>query len=165
MTIALIVAMAEDRVIGSENTIPWHIPEELQLFKAHTMGHPILMGRKTYDSIGKALPGRKNIVVTRDIEFRAQGCTVYIDLEKALIDHQHEKLFVIGGEHIFAQTLSLADELYITYVKKQVAGDRFFPAFDEGRFEVVDQQVFDGDPPYTFIHYRKKSHEKDAPSH
>ena len=159
MTIALIVAMAENRVIGKENTIPWHIPDELQLFKKHTMGHPILMGRKTYESIGKPLPGRTNIIITRSKGFSARGCEVYTDLKEALSRFQDEKIFVIGGAEIFAQTLDLADELYITHVRKSISGDTFFPEFDETRFEITATESFDGEPPYTFMHYKKKLHE------
>ena len=159
MTIALIVAMAQDRVIGKENAIPWHIPEELQLFKKYTMGHPILMGRKTYESIGKPLPGRTNVIITRDKDFTARGCEVYTDLKAALSRFQDEKIFVIGGAEIFAQTLDIADELYITHVRKSIAGDTFFPQFDESRFQVTATESFEGEPPYTFMHYQKKSHE------
>jgi dihydrofolate reductase len=130
--LSIIVAMTEERVIGRNNQLPWHLAEDLRRFKKITMGHPIIMGRKTFDSIGKPLPGRQNIVITRDPEFRADGVTVGRSLLEAfgLCDASTGEEFVIGGASVFAAALPLAQRLYLTLIHKDFPGDVFFPAFD-----------------------------------
>jgi dihydrofolate reductase len=156
MPMKLIVAMTQNRVIGNKNQIPWHIPKEQALFKKITMGHTILMGRKTYESIGRVLPGRKNGVITRNPGFHGEGIIVYPSLDKALKVHAGESFFVIGGEEIFNQTISRADEIYLTTIHITIPGDRFFPPFDKTRYEIVEIRFFRGEPDYEWIHYRKR---------
>ncbi|MBU0993341.1 MAG: dihydrofolate reductase [Proteobacteria bacterium] len=156
MPLTLIVAMTTNRVIGDNNQIPWHIPEELKLFKKITMGHPILMGRKTFESIGRPLPGRTNIVITRDPSYTAKGCDIYQAIDAAINAHPDETIFIIGGAEIFNQTIANADDIYLTLIKKEISGNRFFPEFDESLYDVIERQAFDGELPYELIHYRKR---------
>jgi dihydrofolate reductase len=140
--ISFIVAMDEKRVIGKDNELPWHLPADLKYFKQVTMGHPIVMGRKTHESIGRALPGRENIVITRNPDFRAAGCTVFYSAAD-FVDYsrkQEEEFFVIGGAEIFRETFPYADRLYITLIHDQFAGDTFFPDFHENDWELVSCQ-------------------------
>jgi dihydrofolate reductase len=126
--IALIAAMAENRVIGRENRLPWRLSADLRRFKSLTMGKPVIMGRKTYESIGKPLPGRSNIVVTRDPDYRAPGCRVVHSLEQALeAAAGHDEVMVIGGAELYRQTLERAERMYLTLVKTEVDGDALFP--------------------------------------
>lgn len=133
MKVSLIVAMAENRVIGRDNDLPWRIPADLKYFKAQTMGKPIIMGRKTFDSIGKPLPGRTNIVITRNPDWQADGVTVVASPDKAIDAAKAEnpdEAMIIGGANIYQQMLDLADRLYITEVHKAIDGDSFFPDLD-----------------------------------
>jgi dihydrofolate reductase len=126
--IALIAAMAENRVIGRDNRLPWRLSADLRRFKSLTMGKPVIMGRKTYESIGKPLPGRSNIVVTRDPDYRAPGCRVVHSLEQALeAAAAHDEVMVIGGAELYRQTLERAERMYLTLVKTEVDGDALFP--------------------------------------
>lgn len=134
--ISIIVAVAgKKRVIGKKGGLPWYIPEELKRFKSITMGHPVIMGRKTHESIGRPLPGRTNIVITHDSGYSAEGCLVVHDLDEALSIAQgepgSEEIFVVGGGQIYQQALPLADKLYLTYIDKEIAGDVFFPDYSE----------------------------------
>jgi dihydrofolate reductase len=130
--VTLIVAMAKNRAIGKDNTLPWHIPEDLKRFKALTMGHPIVMGRKTFDSIGRPLPGRRNIVISRNRSLAIPGVEVTGSLDEALAACSAEpEVFVIGGEQIYAQALGRADRIEMTEVGQAVDGDAFFPPIDE----------------------------------
>lgn len=137
--ISLIAAMDEKRGIGKGNAIPWHIPEDLKRFKELTMGHPVIMGRKTYQSIGRALPGRRNIIVTRDENYLATGCVVCHTLEAALEVAKTEEqgeLFVIGGAQIYAQAIDIADRLYLTLITGVYQADAFFPRYED-QFSVI----------------------------
>lgn len=129
--ISLMVAHDPNRVIGKDNQLPWHIPEDLAYFKKHTIGKGIVMGRNTYESIGRPLPKRRNIVVTRNPEYRADGIDVVHNLDEAirLAKEQHEEVMVIGGEQIFRTILPHADRLYITLIKQEFDGDTFFPEY------------------------------------
>lgn len=134
--VSIIVAVAgSKRVIGKEGNMPWNIPEELKRFKEITLGHPIIMGRKTHESIGKALPGRTNIIITRELSYQSEGCTVVSSLDEALKQAQGlpggEEVFVIGGGEIYRQALPIADKLYLTLIKNEVEGDVFFPDYSE----------------------------------
>ncbi|MDP3733066.1 MAG: dihydrofolate reductase [Candidatus Daviesbacteria bacterium] len=131
--ISIIVAIAgKKRVIGKKRALPWHIPQELKRFKEITMGHPIIMGRITHESIGKALPGRTNIVITSHPDYSAEGCIVVYSLEEALRQAQgDDECFVIGGGEIYKQALPLADKLYLTYIDKEIKGDVFFPDYSD----------------------------------
>jgi len=127
--IKAIVAMAENRVIGNAGTIPWHLPEDFKFFKATTMGHTILMGRKTYESIGKPLPGRENIVLSRTMP-ETPGVTVIRSLDALKVTTEGRDLFVIGGEEIYRLLLPRIQELYVTKVPRVIAGDTRFPEFE-----------------------------------
>ena len=134
--ISIIVALAgKKRVIGTKGGMPWYILEELKRFKAITMGHPIIMGRKTYESIGKALQGRTNIVITRDPAYQAEGCIVIHDLNEALRQAQGKpgdnEVFIIGGGEIYKGALPVADKLYLTVIDKEIEGDTFFPDYSD----------------------------------
>jgi dihydrofolate reductase len=132
---SLVVAMAANRVIGRDNALPWRLPADLAHFKHVTMGHPIVMGRRTYQSIGKPLPGRKNIVVTRDRAFQAPGCTVVPSLEAAWkAAGDAEEVCVIGGTSLFEETLPIADVIHLTEVEADVPGDTYFPEFDRSQW-------------------------------
>ncbi|MBN8430112.1 type 3 dihydrofolate reductase [Microbulbifer salipaludis] len=137
--LAMIVAMARNRAIGRENTLPWRISGDLQFFKRTTLGKPVVMGRKTFESIGRPLPGRQNIVITRNPHWRAEGVTVVASLESALEEAARgavDEVMVIGGAEIYRQAMPLADRLYVTEVDAEVEGDAFFPALDERWREV-----------------------------
>jgi dihydrofolate reductase len=128
---SLVVAMASNRVIGRDNALPWRLPADLAHFKKVTMGHPIVMGRRTYESIGKALPGRRNIVVTHNADFQAPGCIVVPSLEAAWkAAGDADEVCVIGGTSLFEETLPIADLIHLTEVEADVPGDTFFPEFD-----------------------------------
>lgn len=133
MNISIIVAVAgKQRVIGKKGSLPWHIPEELKRFKEITMGHPIIMGRKTHESIGRVLPGRTNIVITHDPNYQVEGCVVVHSLDEALQKTKDaDEVFVIGGGQIYAEALPLANKLYLTYIDKEIEGDVFFPDYSE----------------------------------
>lgn len=149
MIIALIVAVAKDNVIGAGNSIPWYCPEDLKYFKRTTLGSPILMGRKTYESLKvKPLPGRKNIVVSRDEQLSYQGCEMVTSIEAGITlaeSSAAEKLFIIGGADIYQQCLPLSQELYLTEVSVHVEGDRFFPNINESEWSLLKQDAFQAD--------------------
>lgn len=131
MTIALIAAMGRNRVIGLAGALPWRLPADLRHFRKLTVGKPVLMGRKTYESIGKPLPDRTNIVVTRRFGFRAEGCVVFSDLESAFEAYRAApELMVIGGTSIYSQTLSRASRIYLTVIDADFEGDSYFPEYD-----------------------------------
>ena len=137
MPVSLIAAMAENRVIGRDNQLPWRLSADLQHFKALTMGKPIIMGRKTYESIGRPLPGRTNIVITRDSAFQAEGCEVVHSIEQALAAARgFEEVMVIGGAELYRQMLDHADRLYLTLVRAEVEGDALFPELGQQWHEV-----------------------------
>ena len=141
MRLALIAAMAGNRVIGRANQLPWRLSADLRHFKALTMGKPVIMGRNTYESIGKPLPGRSNIVVTRDARYRAPGCQVVHSLEQALqAAAGHAEVLVIGGAELYRQTLQRADRLYLTLVKAEVQGDVLFPELDWSRWRELQRE-------------------------
>ena len=120
--ISLLVAMDQNRVIGKDNQLPWHLPADLQYFKKVTMGHPIIMGRKTFDSIGRVLPGRENVIVTRNREYTNTECTILHSIEevKDFADANEQEVFIIGGAEIFKAILSVADRLYITKIDARI---------------------------------------------
>ena len=128
--ISTIVAVAENDVIGKQGGLPWYLPAELARFKEVTMGHPIIMGRKTHESIGRALPGRTNIVITRNKDFKAEGCKTVSSLDQAIELAKSAKgsdeIFIIGGEQIYKQAMPLLGRIYLTKVYAKVDGDKFF---------------------------------------
>ncbi len=161
MKISLIVAMARNRTIGVNNTLPWRIPEDLRHFKALTMGHHMIMGRKTFDSIGKPLPGRTTVVVTRNQTFQAEGCIVVHSLEDAVAACANdEEIFVVGGAELYAQALPLASTLYLTEIEQDVDGDAYFPQFDRSKWaETARVRRSQAEPQplaYDFVTYRRK---------
>jgi dihydrofolate reductase len=161
--ISFILAMDENRVIGKDNQLPWHLPEDLKFFKRVTMGHPIVMGRKTHDSIGRILPGRENIVITRQPTFQCEGCTVFYSVQEFVnySRNQGEEFFVIGGAEIFKETFPFADRLYITKIHEVFEGDTFFPEFVESEWELIscEQGIKNEKNPYdyNFMIFQRKA--------
>lgn len=137
MTIlSLIVAIAHDQVIGVNNTLPWHLPEDLKRFRALTMGHHIIMGRKTYDSLGRLLPGRTTVIVTRNQDYKVEGALVAHSLTEAIaLCKNDDEVFVIGGAELYQDALKFANKLYITQIDLKVEGDAFFPQFDSAEWQ------------------------------
>lgn len=158
--IALIVAVARNGVIGRDNQMPWRLPGELQYFKATTLGKPIVMGRKTFQSLGRPLPGRTNIVITRDKSFSAPDGVVVVDTVDAALAAADaiaqrdgvDEIMVIGGAEIYRQTLPLADVLYVTEVQADVEGDAFFPAVDVAQWQPVKREPVPAATPETFAY-------------
>lgn len=152
--ISLIVAMDQNRLIGKNNKLPWHLPADLQYFKKVTMGHPIVMGRKTFESIGRVLPGRENVIVTRNKEFKAEGCVVLHDIAqiKRFADNHEKEVFVIGGAEIFKEILPFTDRLYITEIHETFEGDTFFPEIDENEWDEISSKPGSIDEKNRFAH-------------
>ncbi len=141
MKLSLIAAMADNRVIGIENRLPWNLPADMKWFRQHTLGKPVIMGRKTFESIGKALPQRTNIIVSRDKTFSAPDCLVVGDLATALeAVKDAEETMVIGGASFYQQTLPLADRLYLTLIHADIEGDAWFPQIDFSKWREVQRQ-------------------------
>ena len=150
--------MDEKRGIGKDNSLMWKIPGELARFKQITMGHPIIMGRKTFESIGRVLPGRKNIIITRDGNYKVAGAEVVNSLEEALIQAKSgntDEIFIIGGGQIFEQALSLTDRLYLTLVKGDFKADTFFPDYSDFKKEISRKNSSSGEYKYTFLTFEK----------
>jgi dihydrofolate reductase len=151
--ISLIVAMAKNRVIGVNQSIPWHLPGELKMFKAITMGHHIVMGRNTWESIARLLPGRTTVVVTRQRDYRVEGAIVAPTLDDALAAcRDDDEIFVIGGAQLYATALPRADRIYLTEVDAEVEGDTFMPEFElrEWRADAVTPYAADDKNPYSY---------------
>jgi dihydrofolate reductase len=161
MKISLIVAMASNRVIGINNQLPWHLSADLKRFRQITMGSPIVMGRKTYESIGRPLPGRTNVIISRDPAYKQEGCLVFNDIETAIesCGQKFQEIFVIGGSELYKAMLSRADALYVTLINKEFSGDAFFPEIDTRNWTEVSREDIDNDPDagfsYSFIKYEK----------
>jgi dihydrofolate reductase len=154
--ISLIWAMARNGVIGRNNTLPWRLPADLQHFRRVTLGHHVVMGRKNYQDIGHALPGRTNIVVTRQPDWHAPGCVVVHSVDEALREAANDtEVFVIGGAEIYAQTLGRAQRLYLTEIDADIAGDTYFPPFDRGEWRELQRLYHPADDknphPYSFV--------------
>ena len=150
--------MAKNRVIGADNRIPWHLPNELKLFKSLTLGHHVVMGRKTYDSIKRLLPGRTTVIVTRRPDYEVPGAIVVHSVQDALeACRTDEECFIIGGAELFRETLPIADRLYLTVVDAEPAGDTLMPEFDMDRWRETSSQSFAADEkhahPYRFTVY------------
>lgn len=163
MKISMIAAMAHDRVIGKDNQMPWHLPADLAHFKRVTLGKPVLMGRKTFESIGRSLPGRRNLVISRNPDYQAEGIEVVGSVEAALAllaGSSVEELMVIGGGHLYAEMLPSADCLYLTRIDLAVEGDTRFPAFDDGQWQRVDCESHPADEknphPYSFETWQRR---------
>ena len=148
MIISIIVAMDEQRGIGKQGRLPWHLSADLKRFKRLTMGHHLIIGRKTYESIGRPLPGRTMIVLTRNQRFKAEGCLIATSLKDALAIAEKRgetEAYIAGGGQIFSQTLPLADRIYLTLVNTVTQADVFFPEFDQGDWEVVETSYYPAD--------------------
>ncbi len=157
MIISIIAAMDENRVIGRGNRLPWHLPVDLRRFRRLTLGHPVIMGRKTYESIGKPLDGRKNIVITRQAGYSAEGCVVVHDLRSAFAACDAvEEVFVLGGETLFRDVMPLADKVYLTVVRTRVEGDVRFPAIPDDLVLVSREEAQDVFPLEFLLYERRK---------
>ena len=155
MKLTAIVAMTPERVIGRDNDLPWHFPEDLKFFKRTTSGHPILMGRKTYDSIGRPLPKRQNIVLTRDESWSAEGVDViHSPSDLASLPLQDEEVFIIGGAEIYALFLPQLDELLLTWIYQSHEGDAYFPDFAD---YFADYEVIEKQDEFEWRRYRKST--------
>jgi len=157
--ISMIVARTRNLVIGKENKIPWKISADLQFFKKVTMGYPIIMGRKTWESIGRPLPGRRNIVVSRNTSYSAVGAELVSSLEQALDSlKEFNRVFVIGGQQLFNQAFPLADELFITEIELQVEGDTYFEIPDPSDWQEIDRvQEKEGEIEFAYVTLRRKA--------
>lgn len=159
--ISIIVAMSKNRTIGINNTLPWRCPEDLKHFKSLTMGHHMIMGRKTFDSIGKPLPGRTTVVVTRNADLKIAGCVLAHSLQQAIeLCKSDNEIFVVGGADIYTQALPLAHTLYITEIQQDVDGDAHFPVVDLSKWREVARDRREQTEPqllqYHFVTYRRK---------
>ena len=156
--LSLIVAMDNNRLIGSNNALPWNLPADLAFFKRTTMGKPIVMGRKTYESIGKPLPGRRNIVVTRNRNYRAPGCDIVAGVDEAMqLCEPVPEIMLIGGASLYQQSIERANYLYITQIHHSFDGNTWFPEFDERLWSIESRDDFDPDEnnlhPYSFVKF------------
>lgn len=154
--ISIIVAIAKNGVIGDKNTLLWHLREDMIHFRTITSGHPVVMGRKTYDSIGRPLPKRTNVVITRDTELQIEGCTMAHSLTEALeMFDSSEEVFIIGGAQIYNQAMPLADRLYLTIIDKEYEGDSSFPEIDYNSWRQISCEKFERgeafEYPFSFI--------------
>jgi dihydrofolate reductase len=159
MSISFIVAMDIQQAIGLGNDLPWRLPADLAYFKRTTLNHTVLMGRKTYESIGKPLPNRNNVIITKNGEYTAEGCIVVHSVEEAAAQFKDEEVFVIGGAEIFRLFMPIVDRLYITLIEFEFEADTFFPDFDIEEWSLVSSEdgVTDDKNPYTytFLVYEK----------
>jgi dihydrofolate reductase len=166
MKLSLIVAIAQNGCIGIDNKLPWYLPEDLKYFRRLTTGNIVIMGRKTYDSIGKPLPNRHNIVISRNTDFQAEGIKTVCSIDEALKIAESlaeisgiNEAFIMGGAQIYAQTLPLAQRLYITEVKKNVTGDAFFPSIDLAQWQEIGREAHYYEPQdthYDFVVYERR---------
>lgn len=158
MTISMIWAMSRNRVIGRDNDLPWHLPRDMKFFMSTTRGHPVIMGRRTFESMDKRpLPKRANIVVTSSRDYLAAGATVAADFEAALSEGrrsarelQVDEVFIIGGTGLFAAGLPVADRLYVTEIDADIEGDTYFPAVDWSVWRNVSRQAFSADDTHAY---------------
>ena len=157
MLISSIVAMASNRVIGNRGDIPWKIPGEQKMFKKITLGHTVIMGRKTYESIGRPLPGRTNIVITRQSDYQATGCIVAHDLDSAFqaCPPQEDEAFICGGGQLYQASQPVTDRIYLTVLPREVAGDTYFPEVSGNEFKMTKSEYIDGVEPYNFFIYER----------
>ncbi len=156
--LSLITAMDSNRLIGKDNALPWHLPADLAYFKQTTMGKPIIMGRKTFTSIGKALPGRRNIIVTRDSNFDAANCEIATGIDHAInLAEDNVEVMLIGGASLYEQTMDRADIIYLTLIHHEFTGDTWFPKIDSKYWNMASREDFNANEknmfPYSFIKY------------
>lgn len=151
--ISIIAALAENRVIGINNTLPWQLPNDLKHFRRLTTGHAIILGRKNYESIGKPLPERTNIVITRNRDFRADGCLIAHSLDEALaLANNDPEIFIIGGAEIYRAALARTAWLYLTRVHATIAGDTHFPEFDETEWREISRERHEPDERHVYAY-------------
>lgn len=160
MVLSIIVAAAENNVIGRDNGLVWRLSGDLKHFKVLTTGHTILMGRKTYESVGRALPNRRNIVISRNADYKAEGCEVVRSIEEALELTKHEdEVFITGGGTIYKELWDRADRLYLTIVHQNCVGDTVIPAVDPNKWKETSREEHKADEKnecdYTFINYER----------
>ncbi|MHA6247298.1 dihydrofolate reductase [Pontibacter sp. CAU 1760] len=160
--IAIVVAAAENNVIGKDNNLIWHLPADLRHFKQMTMGHPIVMGRKTYESIGKPLPGRTTVIITSQEDYKAEGCIITYSVQEALDEAKKldEAVYIIGGAEIYKQALPLTDTVYLTRIHQAFEGDVSFPALDTADWVTVSAEHHQPDEKnpysYSFLELQRK---------
>ncbi|MBX4198136.1 dihydrofolate reductase [Candidatus Parcubacteria bacterium] len=148
----------KDRGIGKDNQLLWKISDDLKRFKALTSGHVIISGRKNFESIGRPLPNRTNIIITRNPEYKAEGCIIVVSLEEALAkakELEKEEIFIMGGGEIYKQALPFTDKLYLTIIDGEKPADIFFPDYSEFTKEIFREEYLDNDPPYIFLELEK----------
>jgi len=159
MALSIIVAMAHNNVIGVDNGLPWHLPADLKYFKVTTMGKPIIMGRKTFQSIGRPLPGRRNIVITRDKTWHADGVEVASSVDEAVKATENvQEVMIIGGAQIYGAFLPFVSRLYVTEIEKEILGDTYFPEIDRVVWKEVSRSRHDATddaPSYSFVIYER----------
>jgi len=151
--LSLVSAMDRNRLIGKANTLPWHLPADLAFFKRMTMGKPIIMGRKTYTSIGKALPGRQNIVITGNTSFNAPGCEIADSIEQAIaLAASADEIMLIGGASLYEQTIDSADSIYLTLIHHKFSGDTWFPVIKPEDWVKISEENYEADEknPYRY---------------
>lgn len=158
MIVSIFAAMSENRVVGIENRLPWNLPDELKRFKSMTTGHPIIMGRKTFESIGRILPNRENIIISRQNSYSVPGTSVYSSVDEALekCRGKTDEVFLIGGAEIWRAAWSWVDQIYLTIVHKNFEGDAYFPDFDRSEFQTISIERFENTMPYTCLKLKKK---------
>ena len=150
--ISMISALAKNRAIGKKNALPWYLPADLKHFKQITMGKPIVMGRKTFDSIGKPLPGRRNIIVSRDKKLFVEGCDVFHSIDEALSAVKNEsEVMIIGGANLYEQTIARADCIYLTLIDAEMEGDTFFPELSQ-QWKLVSEEKFSADEKNSYAY-------------
>jgi len=157
--LSIIVAAAKNRVIGINNTLPWHLPEDLKRFRALTMGHHIIMGRKTYESLGRLLPGRTTVIVTRNKDYKVEGALVANSLEAAItLCKDDDEIFLIGGAELYQDGLKLSDKLYITELDLQVDGDAHFPQYPAEEWQQVSREAHTSEQglSFSYVTYQRK---------
>jgi dihydrofolate reductase len=158
--VSLIAAMGRNRVIGKDNQLVWHLPADLRHFKETTIGKPVIMGRKTFESVGKSLPGRTTVVVTRRVDFVAPGCLLAGSLEQALeLVSSEPEILIAGGGEIYRQAIPVCDRMYITIIEHEFEGDTFFPEFDHREWVIEEERRHEADEknryPMLFRTYRR----------
>ncbi|MAE42886.1 type 3 dihydrofolate reductase [Candidatus Woesearchaeota archaeon] len=161
MTISFVVAMGRNKVIGSNNSLPWNMPADMKHFKKLTLGKPIIMGRKTYETIGKPLPNRKNIIITRDQDYKAEGCIVAHSIEESLQSAENaEEVMVIGGAQIYKEFLPKANRIYLTIIDHDFEGDTHFPEYNEEEWQEIEREEHKADEEnkydYVFVTLERK---------
>ena len=160
MTLSLIVALANNRVIGVNNTLPWHLPEDLKRFRALTTGHHIIMGRKTYESLGRLLPNRTTVIVTRNPTYQLHGALIAHSLEQALaLCYDDDEAFLIGGAELYQAGLNLAQKMYVTSIDLEVTGDAYFPEWDVNQWQETASEAHTSAQglPFSYLTYQRQA--------